>query len=140
MDCPVDLAGVQLTLAADRDAEITATAHLRGFEQVGAWLGERDYLFLAYNLNGRTLTAGRQAILNIGNHEIADVRLSDKDGHNVQAVKAVPTVIEVVGADARPAQQGVYDLMGRKVAADAAALPRLACGIYVVNGKKVVVR
>ncbi|MBR1881655.1 MAG: S8 family serine peptidase [Muribaculaceae bacterium] len=140
VDCPVDLAGVQLTLAADRDAEITATAHLRGFEQVGAWLGERDYLFLAYNLNGRTLTAGRHAILNIGNHEIADVRLSDKDGHNVQAVKAVPTVIEVVGADARPAQQGVYDLMGRKVAADAAALPRLAGGIYVVNGKKVVVR
>ena len=36
VDCPVDLAGVQLMLSADREATITATEALNGFEQVGA--------------------------------------------------------------------------------------------------------
>lgn len=140
VDCPVDLAGVQLMLTANQDAEITAMSDLQGFEQVGAWMGENSYLFLAYNMNGRTLSAGRHAILNIGDAEITDIRLSDKDGHNVLAMPAVPTLIDRVTVDLVPALQGIYDMMGRKVANDASALPRLQPGIYIVNGKKMAVR
>ncbi len=140
VDCPVDLAGVQLMLTADPDATITATEALNGFEQVGAWMDENSYLFMAYNMNGKTIPAGKHAILNIGDADITDIRLSDKDGHNVLAVPAVPTVVDRVTVDLLPALQGVYDMMGRKVANDAAALPRLQPGIYIVNGKKMVVR
>ena len=140
VDCPVDLAGVQLTLAADPEATITATEALNGFEQVGAWMDENSYLFMAYNMNGKTIPAGKHAILNIGDANITDIRLSDKDGHNILAVPAVPTVVDRVTVDLVPALQGVYDMMGRKVANDAAALPRLQPGIYIVNGKKVAIK
>ncbi len=139
VDCPVDLAGVQLMLTADREATITATEALNGFEQVGAWMDETSYLFMAYNMAGRVIPAGRHAILNIADADITDIRLSDKDGHNVLAVPAVPTVIDHIAAD-QQVRRGVYDLMGRKVANDASSLPRLQPGIYIVNGNKVVVK
>ena len=139
VDCPVDLAGVQLMLTADREATITATEALNGFEQVGAWMDETSYLFMAYNMAGRVIPAGRHAILNIADAGITDIRLSDKDGHNVLAVPAVPTVIDHIAAD-QQVRRGVYDLMGRKVANDASSLPRLQPGIYIVNGSKVVVK
>ena len=139
VDCPVDLAGVQLMLTADREATITATEALNGFEQVGAWMDETSYLFMAYNMAGRVIPAGRHAILNIADAGITDIRLSDKDGHNILAVPAVPTVIDHIAAD-QQVRRGVYDLMGRKVANDASSLPRLQPGIYIVNGQKVVVK
>ena len=139
VDCPVDLAGVQLMLTADREATITATEALNGFEQVGAWMDETSYLFMAYNMAGRVIPAGRHAILNIADAGITDIRLSDKDGHNILAVPAVPTVIDHIAAD-QQVRRGVYDLMGRKVANDASLLPRLQPGIYIVNGSKVVVK
>lgn len=139
VDCPVDLAGVQLMLTADREATIIATEALNGFEQVGAWMDENSYLFMAYNMAGRVIPAGRHAILNIADADITDIRLSDKDGHNVLAVPAVPTVIDHIAAD-QQVRRGVYDLMGRKVANDASSLPRLQPGIYIVNGSKVVVK
>ena len=139
VDCPVDLAGVQLMLSADREATITATDALNGFEQVGAWMDETSYLFMAYNMAGRVIPAGRHAILNIADAGITDIRLSDKDGHNILAVPAVPTVIDHIAAD-QLVRRGVYDLMGRKVANDASSLPRLQPGIYIVNGSKVVVK
>ncbi|MBO5540428.1 MAG: S8 family serine peptidase [Muribaculaceae bacterium] len=139
VDCPVDLAGVQLMLSADREATITATDALNGFEQVGAWMDETSYLFMAYNLAGRVIPAGRHAIMNIADSDISDIRLSDKDGHNILAVPAVPTVIDHIAAD-QLVRRGVYDLMGRKVANDASSLPRLQPGIYIVNGSKVVVK
>ena len=139
VDCPVDLAGVQLMLTADREATITTTEALNGFEQVGAWMDETSYLFMAYNMAGRVIPAGKHAILNIADADITDIRLSDKDGHNILAVPAVPTVIDHIAAD-QQVRRGVYDLMGRKVANDASALPRLQPGIYIVNGSKVVVK
>lgn len=139
VDCPVDLAGVQLMLTADRETTITATEALNGFEQVGAWMDETSYLFMAYNMAGRVIPAGRHAILNIADAGITDIRLSDKDGHNILAVPAVPTVIDHIAAD-QHVRRGVYDLMGRKVANDASSLPRLQPGIYIVNGNKVVVK
>lgn len=141
VDSPIDLAGVQLTLNADQDATITATETLNGFEQVGAWMDENSYLFLAYNMGGRVIPAGKQPILNIGDAEITDIRLSDRDGHNILATPAdeVVTGIGVLKPEVlKSRMQGIYDMTGRRVAASAAALDRLPRGIYIVNGVKVV--
>ena len=138
VDCPVELAGVQVMLNATHDATITPTEELNGFERVGAWLGENSYVFLAYNMADRTIPAGKHALLTIGDASITDLRLADKQGHNVRAYMATPTVIDVIPADHTVRHSGIYDLMGRKIASQASDLDRLAPGIYIVNGKKVV--
>lgn len=139
VDCPVELAGVQVMLNATHDATITPTEVLNGFERVGAWLGENRYVFLAYNMADRTIPAGKHALLTIGDASITDIRLADKQGHNVYAYVATPTVIDVIPADGKAVRHpGIYDLMGRKISSQASDLERLAPGIYIVNGQKVV--
>ena len=139
VDCPVELAGVQVMLNATHDATITPTEELKGFERVGAWLGENSYVFLAYNMANRTIPAGKHALLTIGDASITDIRLADKQGHNVYAYVATPTVIDVIPADGKAVRNpGIYDLMGRKISSQASDLDRLAPGIYIVNGQKVV--
>ncbi len=50
-----------------------------------------------------------------------------------------PTSIETVTEDySHPAQRGVYALMGRKVASDLQSAASLPGGIYIVDGKKMV--
>lgn len=139
VDCPVELAGVQVMLNATHDATITPTEVLNGFERVGAWLGENSYVFLAYNMADRTIPAGKHALLTIGDATLTDLRLADKQGHNVLAYVATPTVIDVIPADGKAVRHpGIYDLMGRKISSQASDLDRLAPGIYIVNGQKVV--
>ena len=139
LETPVDLAGVQVSLDAPRNSSITPTEDLDGFEKVSTWLADNDYLFLAYNMAGRTVSAGRHPILNIGANEIADIRLSDTYGHNVMATPSIVTAVETINADGKRAvPQGIYDLMGRKISSKASDLNRLPHGIYIVNGVKVV--
>ncbi len=139
LETPVDLAGVQVSLDAPRNSNITPTEDLNGFEKVSTWLADNDYLFLAYNMAGRTVSAGRHPILNIGANEIADIRLSDNYGHNVMATPSIVTAVENINADGKRAvPQGIYDLMGRKISSKASDLNRLHHGIYIVNGVKVV--
>ena len=139
LETPVDLAGVQVSLDAPQGSSITPTEDLDGFEKVSTWLADNDYLFLAYNMAGRTISAGRHPILNIGANEIADIRLSDTYGHNVMATPSIVTAVENINADGKRAvPQGIYDLMGRKISSKASDLNRLPHGIYIVNGVKVV--
>ncbi len=139
LETPVDLAGVQVSLDAPQGSSITPTDDLDGFEKVSTWLADNDYLFLAYNMAGRTISAGRHPILNIGDNEIADIRLSDTYGHNVMATPSIVTAVENINADGKRAvPQGIYDLMGRKISSKASDLNRLPHGIYIVNGVKIV--
>lgn len=139
LETPVDLAGVQVSLDAPQGSSITPTEDLNGFEKVSTWLADHNYLFLAYNMAGRTISAGRHPILNIGDNEIADIRLSDTYGHNVMATPSIVTAVETINADGKRAvPQGIYDMMGRKISSKASDLKRLPSGIYIVNGKKVV--
>ncbi|MBQ7686268.1 MAG: S8 family serine peptidase [Bacteroidaceae bacterium] len=136
VESPVALAGVQVLLATEGGQTITVAKDLNGFEQTSAWLSDNDYLFLAYNLNGKTLSAGKHALLYLGDAKIADVRFSDTDGHNVKAVgDEVTKVNRIVEA---MTVNGVYDLQGRKLSGDSERVDRLPKGVYIINGKKVV--
>ena len=134
VESPVALAGVQAQVNLDgrcKKDDVRIADELNGFEQVSAWLSDNDYLFLAYNLNGKTLTAGKHALLYVGDAEVSGMRLSDPQGHNVMAVAGEgATSIDAMGSKVMR-QEGIYDLQGRKVTT-------LKKGVYIVNGEKVV--
>ncbi|MBQ9677927.1 MAG: S8 family serine peptidase [Prevotella sp.] len=136
VDSPVALAGVQVQLIAEDGQTISVDDNLNGFEHTSAWLSENDYLFLAYNMNGKTLPAGKHALLHIGNAEVASIRLSDATGHNVEAIAGETTAIETT-KDAKTVK-GVYNLKGYRVADDKTQLRKLPRGLYIVDGVKVV--
>ena len=113
------------------DGQLKVAADLDGFEHTSAWLSDNDYLFLAYNLNGKTLAPGKHALLYIGDADVSTLRLSDALGHNVNVVAGEGTTnIDAMGSKVMR-QEGIYDLQGRKVTT-------LKKGVYIVNGEKVV--
>ena len=137
VDSPVALAGAQVQLATEKGNEITATDDMTGFEQTSSWLSDNDYIYLAYSMSGKTLDAGKHAILNIGNAKIMDIRLSDVAGTNVIAKAEQATAIIRLGADAMNVK-GIYTLLGVKVSGRSSDLKKLPAGVYIVDGKKVV--
>ena len=137
VDSPVEIAGVQLQLASSSQNEIRVTEDMKGFEHTSAWLSDNDYLFLGYNMNGKTLTAGKHAILIIGDAQIADIRLSDRNGHNIIAESTTVDKIDRMARDVMTVC-GIYDLQGRKISGNASDLQKLPKGVYIINGVKVV--
>ena len=140
VDSPVDLAGVQVQLTLNgrsKKEDVRVSEDLNGFEQTSAWLTDNDYLFLAYNMNGKTLSAGKHALLTIGDAEIASIRLSDATGHNVIVEQGNTTSIEqsIINATTN---MGIYNIHGQRIAANAEQLPLLKKGVYIVDGKKVI--
>ena len=143
VESPVALAGVQAQLNVNeelrmKNEEFATAADLDGFEHVTAWLSENDMLFLAYNMNGKTLTPGKHALLKIGDADVTQIRLSDTLGHNVEVVAGEgTTAVDAMGSKVQT-QSGVFNLKGQKVAGKASDLQKLPKGVYVVNGEKVV--
>ena len=137
VDSPVALAGVQIQLATEKGTEITATDDMNGFEQTSSWLSDNDYIYLAYSMSGKTLSAGKHAVLNIGNAKVMDIRLSDAAGSNVEAKAGQATDITRMGADAMNVP-GIYTLTGVKVSGRSSDLKKLPAGVYIIDGKKVV--
>jgi hypothetical protein len=134
----VALAGVQVQLNMNEKRDVTTTETLNGFEQVSAWLSDNDMLFMAYNMNGKTLSAGKHALLNIGNADISSIRLSNAIGHNVNIEKngTNPTGVQAIGAKVFQ-QGGVFNMNGQKVTGKDADLKKLPKGVYIINGEKV---
>ena len=137
VESPVALAGVQVQLALDEGQEVTVANGLNGFEHTSAWLSDNDYLFLAYNMNGKTLAPGKHALLHIGNGLIAQMRLADANGHNVEAIGDDATRINRMATDVMTIP-GIYDLQGRKISGRSEWQGQLPKGVYIINGKKVV--
>lgn len=137
VDSPVDLAGVQIQIATEKGSEVTATGEMEGFEQASSWLSDNDFIYLAYSMSGKTLTAGKHAILNIGNAKIMDIRLSDAAGKNVEAKAGELSSITRLGSDVMNVS-GIYTLTGVKLSGRSSDLKKLPAGIYIVDGKKVV--
>lgn len=140
IDSPVEFAGVQFDLRTSRDQRIETLEALNGFETTGAWQSEDTYRFLAYNLNGKTIAAGKHALLRIGQASVTDARMSDPMGTNIEVLFDSQTGIAVTDMDrnkVKHALPGVYNILGVKVGNCAADLDRLPAGIYIVNGWKV---
>lgn len=137
VDSPVDLAGVQIQIATEKGSQIKATDEMEGFEQASSWLSDNDFIYLAYSMSGKTLAAGKHAILNIGNAKIMDIRLSDAAGKNVEAKAGQETSVTRLGADIMNVS-GIYTLTGVKLSGRSSDLKKLPAGVYIVDGKKVV--
>ena len=137
VESPVALAGVQVQLNLDAQKDIKVADDLNGFEHTSAWLTDNDYLFLAYNMNGKTLTAGKHALLEIGDANITTLRLSDAQGHNVLAIADETTSITTLGSKVK-LQGGIFNLKGQKVSGKTLDLKKLPKGVYIINGEKVV--
>jgi len=143
VDSPVEVAGVQVQLSTPTPAsslkrkEIVVAEDMKGFEHTSVWLSDNDYLFLGYNMNGKTLSAGKHPILIIGDAQIADFRLSDRYGRNILAQNSTVDKIDRMALDVTTIS-GIYDLQGRKLSGKATDLQKLPKGVYIVNGEKVV--
>lgn len=140
VDSPVELAGVQVQLATADNQKITVDDDLDGFEHTSAWLSDNDYLFMAYNMNGKILAAGKHALLHIGDAQIAGIRLADVAGRNITAISASgdsTTSIDRMGKDVINVK-GVYNLSGQKLAGSVEQMKRMPKGVYIINGQKVV--
>ena len=137
VESPVALAGVQVQLNLDAQKNIEVVEDLNGFEHTSAWLTDNDYLFLAYNMNGKTLTAGKHALLKVGDADVTSLRLSDAQGHNVLAVADETTGITTLGSKVKQ-QGGIFNLKGQKVSGKTLDLKKLPKGVYIINGEKVV--
>ena len=137
VDSPVDLAGMQIQIATEKGSEVTATGEMEGFEQASSWLSDNDFIYLAYSMSGKTLTAGKHAILNIGNAKIMDIRLSDAAGKNVEAKAGELSSITRLGSDVMNVS-GIYTLTGVKLSGRSSDLKKLPAGVYIVDGKKMV--
>ncbi len=136
VESPVALAGVQVQLNMNEKRDVTTTETLDGFEQVSAWLSDNDMLFLAYNMNGKTLSAGKHALLNIGNADLSMLRLSDSQGRNVKVGAGSITGIKAMGSKVLQ-QGGIFNMNGQKMSGNAVDIKKLPKGVYIINGEKV---
>ncbi|MGN0232190.1 MAG: dockerin type I domain-containing protein, partial [Muribaculaceae bacterium] len=98
VDSPVELAGVQVMLNLPSGTNPTVATDLAGFETASASIGNGGYLFLAYSMSGKTLTAGRHALLHLGEGSVDEVTLSDRNGSNVLAIEANPAGVQTAEA------------------------------------------
>lgn len=94
VESAVELAGVQVAVKTSRTAEPAAADDLKGFETTSAWTDDNNYLFLAYSMTGKTLPAGKHALLYLGSEaQIESMTLADKQGHNVTALPNGTTAV-----------------------------------------------
>lgn len=138
INSPVEMAGVQFTL--DTDALPAACSSLEGFEQAGAWMDNNEYLFLGYTLSGRAIAPGAKPILSVGDGDVKEICLSDRQGRNIRAVRItdISGVADVTVDTPKASTRGIYNSMGVRVANDASDLEKLPAGFYIVDGEKTV--
>ena len=137
VESPVALGGIQVQLNNPEHNDPEVLESLKGFEHASAWLTDEDYLFLAYNMNGKTLPAGKHAILRLGEGGLRGLRLSDAYGHNIGLEPGNATSIIETSVSTKLNAKGIYNLNGQKVAGKAEDLKKLPRGIYIVDGQKV---
>lgn len=94
VNSPVDLAGVQVSLELANNATPTIDSELAQFETVSSRIGDNGYIFLAYSMSGATLTAGKHALMHIGDNKVAAMTLANRNGGNVLAVQGHLTGVQ----------------------------------------------
>lgn len=137
VESTVALAGVQVRLNVEKGRVISVDESLNGFEQTSAWLSDQDWIFLAYNLNGKTLPAGKHALLHIGEAGLSTLCLSDANGRNVKVTQAETTAIDPIEGSLKTTGS-IHSLDGKTISVDDKQKDQLPKGVYIVNGEKVV--
>ena len=137
VESPVALGGVQVQVNVPENTDITTLDDLKGFEQAGSWLSKNDYRFLAYNMKGKTLAAGKHALLRIGDGQVTSIRLGDANAKSITVIAGEGTTAIDNMATAVKKQSGIYNLKGQKVAGSAEEFRNLPKGIYIIDGNKV---
>ncbi len=124
VESDVVLGGVQCTFTAEKDHQFATLDALKGFETVGTWQNEEQYMFMAYSMSGKTLSVGKTALLQIGDAELTDIIFSDAQGHNVAAAPRISQALDgttFVPAASKYLQEGllyikhgkhIYNVMG----------------------------
>ena len=88
VDTPVELAGVQVYFNCNESNIIEPLMAMDKFEQVGQFVNDGRYMFMAYSLSGEKLSPGKHAILRInGAADLDDMILADAFGANVLAIE-----------------------------------------------------
>ena len=91
------LSGIQIRMNVDKQAEITALEALDGMEQTITWTNDDECLFLAFSMSGRTLPAGKHALLKISDEaNVTEAVFADNKGRNLMAVSGNATGISSV--------------------------------------------
>lgn len=137
VESTVALAGVQVRLNVEKGRVISVDESLNGFEQTSAWLSDQDWIFLAYNLNGKTLPAGKHALLHIGEAGLSTLCLSDANGRNVKVTQAETTAIDHLEGSLKTTGS-IHSIDGKTISVDDKQKDQLPKGVYIVNGEKVV--
>ena len=91
VDTPVELGGVQVYLNSSSD-NIETLAAMDKFEQIGQFVEDGRYLFMAYSLSGEKLAPGKHAILRIGVADVEEMILADARGNEVLAVEETMSI------------------------------------------------
>lgn len=136
VNSPVALGGVQVMVNAPEGTEVKTLEALDAMERMWIQMDENTRLLLAYSMTGKTIPAGKTALLELGNVPVTDIVLSDALGNNIMVEQGDVTTVTEVRAEVKPVATGIYDLMGRKIASDVRQLKHLQPGIYIVNGVK----
>ena len=136
VNSPVALGGVQVMVNAPEGTEVKTLEALDAMERMWIQMDENTRLLLAYSMTGKTIPAGKTALLELGNVPVTDIVLSDAMGNNIMVEQGDVTTVTEVRAEVKPVATGIYDLMGRKIASDVRQLKHLQPGIYIVNGVK----
>lgn len=95
IDSPADLGGIQLTLTGDGSA-LAPQGALAGMETTSGAMADGSTCFLAYSISGRSVAAGENAILAIGDADIAGILLCDTAGRQILAVRSEHSGIDAV--------------------------------------------
>ena len=93
VDTPVELAGIQVYFNCNDSDIIEPLMAMDDFEQVGQFVNDGRYMFMAYSLSGAKLAPGKHAILRInGVADLDDMILADASGANVLAIEETLSV------------------------------------------------
>ena len=138
--------GIQVHIKADRkNSQIIPGPALAGLESMGAWVADdSEYILLSFSMNGRSIAPGTHAILQVGDMaEVVRIVLGDTSSSPreipIEKLQGTSNILEPGVDIAGPAySQGIYNVVGVKLADDISALESLPAGFYIVNGEKII--
>ena len=130
------VAALDLRLSGIRPEQLRWNTEAMGFA-TAATAQSNGTRAIVYSLQPRQIEEGRTVLATCdaaANPRLSSVTLSDAKARAISVGALLPTGIDAA-AVARPDTDKAYDLTGRRI--DHTSIPK---GVYVVNGKKVVVK